>query len=1075
MKRVRKWTRRLAMGLGVAALIALGLWVWLVPALVERLVTAELEAVGLPSPLLRVRGLSLTHFEMTNLAAGEDGRLRIGAVGVDYSLSQLLGKRVDSIEILGFEAEIRRKDGAWDLGPLANLHAGAGAEMPFRRITLLACTLVLELDGRRMRVPFSGTVESTGNDTLAIDLTTYPEGAPLRLAGTFNTKSQDFRLAVDGEVPEVAALLASAPPWVAAIPRHAGGAPTVRAAIARDKGVLSLDATAEGAGWKLSQFSVTETGLEDWLRGKADLARINCRWDIEADKPWPLIETTPLGQWIDGRAIAGAALAAEGVLELRRTKTDSGPGLTWSATVPRVRLTLAPSDLAIPAADVMLAGVTADLRMTAAADADNLRVELLPQSAVSATGASAGRGDARITLARGEKPGLNLVVGERPVAVSVALREGKSDWKVEAPHIRLTLTECRLSLPGAGGEVAGLAGDFAFRADADPKRIMATLLSGSWVAFKSVEIKAGDEAVRVGAAKLAFTERENRPLLAAAFEGGRLLSLDGALIAEAVEPVTASVGDGATLKLSKLRSTATGSWRGKDGAFTADLDLSGIDASLARKSGDSLFSASAPEVTLLIKARRDAAAGPGPEAPLSLEFVIGTPNGGKGMSVAAGDIDVAAGTVEARGTVVLAGTQPPAINARVLLTDGAVQHKAAGLALAGIAADVPLVWNLKTPPEPGRFAVKSINLAGSTLPEFSGTLGLADMRGDFTVAWEPLPGAKLRLEGTAASGTRGPSARAYVSLPLAMITDEEALGRLVPQLKGVLAGGSFALDGYVRVSADGIVPNLALTVLDGTFKSKAWEADAEGVYATVRINSLRPMLTPRQELQVALVRHAKIGKLDVSDGFVAFRIEPKEAEAGRPTGWTAYVQRGEWGWVGGRLYVEDLRFDPAAAEHTLVINARDLKLAGLLSLIPKEEATGVGSLDGKLPVTIGTWPNIRFGEGELRTAPGQSGWFRIKNTEILGTVLEGTDNRFRTEDLYVEIKNRLINGFRDFEYDELSVVFVKEGDGLVARVNTRGRARTGVRQEFGDVTMNFLHFDEVLRDVILIGRGIPGH
>jgi hypothetical protein len=187
------------------------------------------------------------------------------------------------------------------------------------------------------------------------------------------------------------------------------------------------------------------------------------------------------------------------------------------------------------------------------------------------------------------------------------------------------------------------------------------------------------------------------------------------------------------------------------------------------------------------------------------------------------------------------------------------------------------------------------------------------------------------------------------------------------------------------------------------------------------------------------------------------------------------VQRGLWGWVGGRLYVEDLRFDPAAKEHTLTVYARDLKLAGLLSLIPKEEATGVGSLDGKLPVTISTWPNLHFGEGELRTAPGQSGWFRIKNTEILGTVLEGTDKRFRTEDLYVEIKKRLVNGFRDFEYDELSVVFVKDGESLVARVNTHGRARTGVRQEFGGVTLNFRHFDEVLRDVILIGRGVFGN
>ena len=161
------------------------------------------------------------------------------------------------------------------------------------------------------------------------------------------------------------------------------------------------------------------------------------------------------------------------------------------------------------------------------------------------------------------------------------------------------------------------------------------------------------------------------------------------------------------------------------------------------------------------------------------------------------------------------------------------------------------------------------------------------------------------------------------------------------------------------------------------------------------------------------------------------------------------------------------------------------KLGALLALIPGERATGVGSLDGKLPVTIGRWPSIHFGDGELRTAPGQFGWFKVKDTEALGTVLESADPRFQADSLYVEIKKRLVNAFKDFEYDELSVVLTKDGGGkFVARVNTKGRARTGERQEFEEVTLNFLDFDQTLRDVILknsnktcspaaLGRGEP--
>jgi len=996
MKRVARGVRRIATGLVLAALVLLALWVGLVPRIVERLITEQFEAAGLPKPTLRIRGLSLSHLEMTNLAAGEDGRLRIGAVGVDYRLSQLLAKRIDSIEIIGLEAEVRHKDGAWDLGPLAGLHLAAGgeapAEMPFRRIALRASTLILDLDGRRLRIPLDGSVENAGQDTLAIDLATGLESVALRIAGTVNTGSQDFHLALTGDVPDLAALLPASPghspaspPPAAAAPDRAWGGVAVKADLSRAKGVLGLDATAEGAGWRLSRLEVRETGLEDLLRGKADRAGIRVHWDAEAEKPWLLVKATPLGRWIDGAALAKAELSGDGIVELSRAKAGAATGWTWSATVPAARATLAPSDLSVPAAGAALEGAQADLRLAATADAAGLRVTVLP---------------------------------------------------------------------------------------------------GSWIGFKSAVAKAGDEVVRVGAAHLAFAGRGEQPVLAAALESGRLVSVDGALTAEAAGPVTASAGEGVAATLGTIRSAAECAWGEKGGSLTAGLEIGGIAANLNRKFGDTLIIASVPEAGLLLKTQRDFAAAP--DAPLSIEFALTMPTGGKGASVAAAGVE-AAGRVEARGTLALAAAAPPAIEARVSLADASVQHKEAGLALAGITADVPLTWNLAASPEPGAFAVKSVALKGSALAAISGTLAVADTRADFTVDWPVLPGAALRVEGSAALGGRGPSARAYVSLPLFEIKDEEAVGRLVPQLKGVLVSGSFALDGYVRASAAGLAPNIALTVLDATVKSKAWEADAEGVYATVRINSFQPVLTPRKELQVALVRHAKMGKLDVNDGFVAFRIEPKEETAApappgpgpsapqrSPAGWTAWVQRGEWGWAGGRLYVEDFRFDPDAAAHTVTVSARDLKLRDLLALIPNEEASGVGSLDGGLTVTVGTWPDLRFGEGELRTPPGQTGWFKIKKAEVLGDVLDSTDTKFSTDALYAEIKNRLVGGFRDFEYDELSVVFTRDGGRFVARIETRGRARTGVRQEFGGVTLNFWEFDTVLRDAILVSRKVFG-
>ena len=225
MKRERRWTWRIVLTMGIAVLVVMGLWL-LGPTIIQRIIVAKVEGLGLPKPSLRIGGNSLSHLEIVHLSVGQDDRLCIGSLGIDYSVWQLLHKRIDSIEIVGLDAEIRRKDGVWDLGPLAGLHGPTGsetpAEMPFRRIMLRASTLVLDLDGRHLRIPISGSVENTGSEALALNLTAVVEGVTLQLVGTFNTKSHDFTLNLAGDVPDLAHVLTVLAPSITPITISAG-------------------------------------------------------------------------------------------------------------------------------------------------------------------------------------------------------------------------------------------------------------------------------------------------------------------------------------------------------------------------------------------------------------------------------------------------------------------------------------------------------------------------------------------------------------------------------------------------------------------------------------------------------------------------------------------------------------------------------------------------------------------------------------------------------------------------------------------------------------------------------------
>ncbi len=364
------------------------------------------------------------------------------------------------------------------------------------------------------------------------------------------------------------------------------------------------------------------------------------------------------------------------------------------------------------------------------------------------------------------------------------------------------------------------------------------------------------------------------------------------------------------------------------------------------------------------------------------------------------------------------------------------------------------------------------------LANVSGTLGVADMRAEFTAAAEPLKGAKVSVEGSLDASRGEPKGMARLSLPLFKLEDENALSRLVPALKGLRASGTFGLDGFLRLAGGQVRPTLTLTALDGAFKSRAWEADAEGVFATVRLNSLAPPLTPRKELQIALVKRAKMGELEVKDGFLAFRLEPVE-KAGEPVRWAAHVQRAEAGWCGGRLYDENVRFDPEAPAHTITLHAADLKLAELLPLVAGKRASGVGSVSGVLPVTIRTWPDMSFGEGRLAAAAGQRGWVQIKDLEPLQPSIDASAKAAAQgmplaarADFEKQFRERLTQTLSDFEYDELRFDFISGSGGkeLLARAFAKGRGRTGARQEVSGLTFNFTGLERALRFVLAIPR-----
>ena len=95
MKRERRWIWRIVLTMGIASLVVMGLWLGLGPTIIQRVIAAQVEGFGLPKPSLRIGGNSLAHLEIIHLSVGQDDRLCIGSLGIDYSVWQLLHKRIN--------------------------------------------------------------------------------------------------------------------------------------------------------------------------------------------------------------------------------------------------------------------------------------------------------------------------------------------------------------------------------------------------------------------------------------------------------------------------------------------------------------------------------------------------------------------------------------------------------------------------------------------------------------------------------------------------------------------------------------------------------------------------------------------------------------------------------------------------------------------------------------------------------------------------------------------------------------------------------------------------------------------
>ncbi len=179
---------------------------------------------------------------------------------------------------------------------------------------------------------------------------------------------------------------------------------------------------------------------------------------------------------------------------------------------------------------------------------------------------------------------------------------------------------------------------------------------------------------------------------------------------------------------------------------------------------------------------------------------------------------------------------------------------------------------------------------------------------------------------------------------------------LLPLLRGQLSEvrGHLTADGSATWGTDELVSALTVVLREGAAQTRV--AALDGVDAEVRFTRLAPPATgPDQRLSVALL---DVG-LPMENLDVRFQVLPEGVIS---------VSEALWPWAGGKVTARDIRLDPSADSHHIVLHVEGVDVADMLEILDVEGLTGTGRLSGRIPVeVVGGDPAIR--RARLQSAP----------------------------------------------------------------------------------------------------------
>jgi len=374
---------------------------------------------------------------------------------------------------------------------------------------------------------------------------------------------------------------------------------------------------------------------------------------------------------------------------------------------------------------------------------------------------------------------------------------------------------------------------------------------------------------------------------------------------------------------------------------------------------------------------------------------------------------------------------------KVEITGAQVDLPDQELRLHQMSMHLPLQWPLPSKGAEGHIKA-GIQWKNKSIGSLSGKLRSSanGLSANLTHLSQLFPAMNVLIQ----ADVRPNSVRMDLKLPVYKPDKAIELGSLFPAAAGVNFNGQLQAQAALALNGSVLTGKGSLKLDQGRVNQQETDLKLDGIFISLAFDNLPSLQSaPRQTLRVAALQ---LGNIAAEEMKAYFQIEADGS---------IFIENVSMKWCEGNISSKSIRLQPKNPDLNLTLICDRINLAKVLNQLGVAEGEGEGDISGRIPIR---WSKnqIYFDNGELTSAPGQTGTIQLRNTQtFLQGLAPGTPQHTQL-DIATE-------ALKDYTYDWAKLQLNSRKEFLLVALQLDGRPNRLLPFAYDTAKGTFIRFE----------------